>query len=75
MTEEKSVRQLERELKAARVREAREHSNRITPSRDYSIGGIDKDTTVEKKIPNTSDIPDAILLPKKQKNRKENIPF
>jgi len=75
MTEEKSVRQLERELKSARVREAREHSSKIIRSRDYSIGGIDKDTTVEKKIPNSSDIPDTILLPKKQKNRKENIPF
>ena len=61
MSEEKSVRQLERELKAARIREGREQRDRVPPSRDYSIGGIDK--------------PDAILLPKKQKNRKENIPF
>jgi hypothetical protein len=72
---DKSVRQLERELKAARVEERREQTNRVEKNRDYSIGGVDKDTTVEKKIPSSADIPDVIILPKKSKNRKENIPF
>ena len=49
MTEDKSVRQLESELKQARIRENAEQRSKITVSRDYSIGGIDKDTTVEKK--------------------------
>jgi len=75
MTEYKSVRELERELKAARIKEGSEQRSKVTVSRDYSIGGIDKNTTVEKKIPHASGIPDVILLPKKQKNRKENIPF
>ena len=72
---DKSVRQLERELKAARIEERREQRNRIEKNRDYSVGGIDKDTTVEKKIPSSADTPDVIILPKKSKNRKENIPF
>lgn len=72
---EKTVRELERELKAARVRERKEHTDKVTVNRDYSIGGIDKDTTVEKKSPDSADIPDAILLPKNKRNRRENIPF
>tara|TARA_B100001758_G_scaffold185892_1_gene162683 strand:- start:378 stop:602 length:225 start_codon:yes stop_codon:yes gene_type:complete len=72
---EKTVRELERELKAARVRERKEHTDKVTVSRDYSIGGIDRDTTVEKKNPDSADIPDAILLPKNKRNKRENIPF
>ena len=72
---EKSVRQLERELKAARITERREQERKITKNRDYSVAGIDKDTPVEKKIPSSAEIPDVIILPKKAKNRKENIPF
>jgi hypothetical protein len=75
MSEEKGVRELERELKAARIREQEQHAANVTKSRDYSIGGIDKDSTVEKEIPDSADIPDVIILPKKAKNRKENIPF
>ena len=75
MSEKKSVRQLERELKAARIEERREQVNKVKKNRDYSVAGIDKDTTVEKKIPSSADIPDVIILPKKAKDRKENIPF
>ena len=75
MSEEKSVRQLDRELKNARIREGQEARKNVTESRDYSVGGIDKATTVEKKIPGSSDIPDVILLPKKRKNQSENIPY
>lgn len=75
MSEEKSVRELERELKQARIREGAEHRANITKNRDYSIGGIDKQSTVEKKTPGASDIPDVILLPKKRKKQSENIPF
>jgi hypothetical protein len=75
MSEEKSVRQLERELKAARIAERREQVNKVKKNRDYSVAGVDKSTTVEKKIPTSADIPDVIILPKKSKNRKENIPF
>lgn len=75
MSEEKTVRQLERELANARAKEYTERENAIVKNRDFSVVGIDKDTTVEKKIPDASGIPDVILLPKRQKNRKENNPF
>ena len=78
MSEEKGVRELERELKQARIVQKNEHDARIekNKSRDFSVGvGIEKDYTVEKKIPNASEIPDVIILPKKSKGRKENIPF
>ena len=74
MSEKKGVRQLERELKAARNEERREHENRITKNRDFSLGGIDPNTK-SKPLPNSTDIPDAILLPKKKKLKKENIPW
>lgn len=72
---EEGVRELERKLADARAKEYAERRNEVTVSRDYSFGGVDPTTTVEKKIPNSADIPDAILLPKKRKQRKENIPF
>ncbi len=72
---EKSVRELERQLADARAEQYAHYSRKETKSRDYSVGGVDPQTTVEKKIPKASEIPDAILLPKARKNRKENIPF
>jgi len=75
MSEEKSVRELEREMKEARIREKQMHDDNVTKNRDYSVAGIDPTTTVEKKIPGASDIPDVILLPKKRKKGKENRPF
>lgn len=75
MTEKKSVRELERELASARAEQYAHHQREVTKNRDYSIGGVDKQTTSEKKIPNASDIPDVILMPKKRKQRKENNPW
>ena len=37
-------------------------------------GGVDPNTKKKEK-PDSADIPNAILLPKKKKQRKENIPF
>ena len=74
MSEEKSVRQLERELKAARIREKDEHDGNVTKNRDYSVGGIDPKAK-HKSRPNTANIPNVILLPSKKTKRKENIPY
>ena len=74
MSEEKGVRQLERELKAARSRQRAEHENNVTKTRDFSVGGVDPNTKKKEKT-DSADIPNAILLPKKKKPRKENIPF
>jgi len=75
MTEEKkSVRQLERELANARAEQYAHHNNKSTANRDLSVGGVDPNT-VEKKSPNSADIPDAILLPKKRKPKTPNNPW
>ena len=74
MSEEKGVRQLERELKAARNRQRAEHENAVKKTRDFSVGGIDPNTK-DKPSPDTADVPNVILLPKKKKPKKENIPF
>ena len=74
MSEEKSVRQLERELKAARNRQRAEYENKVVKTRDFSVGGVDPNTK-DKPTPSSADIPNAILLPKKNKSKKENIPF
>lgn len=76
MTEEKKgVRELERELANARAEQRAFHERKVTVNRDYSVGGIDKQTTVEKKTPDSSEIPDTILLPKKKKPKTPNNPW
>ena len=51
-----------------------EHENAVKKNRDFSVGGVDPNTK-DKPKPDTADIPNAILLPKKKKLKKENIPF
>jgi hypothetical protein len=46
----------------------------IAKDRDYDIAGIDVRTS-HKATHGGADIPDVVLLPKKKRNRKENIPF
>tara|TARA_B100001250_G_C19803622_1_gene792266 strand:- start:1267 stop:1491 length:225 start_codon:yes stop_codon:yes gene_type:complete len=72
---EKSVSDLEKELARAKINEERERQNNIEKNRDFSVVGVDPASTVEKKIPASNDIPDVIILPKKSKGRKENIPY
>ena len=76
MTEEKSVRQLERELKQARIREGTEQKNNVTISRDYSVVGVDPSTTLKNKTDDApSNIPDVMITSKRKNMRSENIPF
>ena len=63
---EKTVRELERELAAARAKGYNER--KIQPNRDLDAVGIDLSRTVEKKIPDSNDIPDVILMPKRKRN-------
>jgi len=63
---EKTVRELERDLAAAR--EKVYNARRVETNRDLDAVGIDISRTVEKKIPNSNDIPDVILMPKKKRN-------
>ena len=67
--DETKVKDLEKQLADAR---AEMHNNtRIEVNRNLDAVGIDLSTTVEKKIPDSNDIPDVILMPKK-KRRTEN---
>lgn len=76
MSEEKSVRQLERELKQARIKEGAEQKNNVTISRDYSVVGVDPSTTLKNKTDDApSNIPDVMITPKRKNMRSENVPF
>lgn len=75
MTEEKkSVRQLERELANARAEQYAHHNRESTKNRDFSVGGVDPNT-VKKERPDASDVPDAVLLPKKKRPKTPNNPW
>jgi len=74
MSEEKSVRELERELKSARIKERKEASDNATPNRDFSIG-LNSSNSKHKDSPESDSIPNTILLPKKKKKMTENRPF
>ena len=68
MSEEKSVRQLERELKQAR--------SNVKISRDYAVVGVDPSTTLKNKTDDApSNIPDVMITPKRKNMRSENVPF
>jgi hypothetical protein len=67
--DETKVKKLEKQLADARAE--MHNNNRVEISRNLDAVGIDLSTTVEKKIPDSNDIPDVILMPKK-KRRTEN---
>ncbi len=67
--DETKVKELEKQLADARAE--MHNNNRVEISRNLDAVGIDLSTTVEKKIPDSNDIPDVILMPKK-KRRPEN---
>ncbi len=74
MSEEKSVRELERELKAARIKELTSHQSKIEVNRDFTPIGIDRDN-VRKDTQTSTSTPDAIRLPPKKYSKKPNQPF
>jgi len=67
--DETKVKELEKQLADARAE--MHNNNRVEINRNLDAVGIDISTTVEKKIPDSNDIPDVILMPKK-KRRTEN---
>ena len=75
MTEEKKGgRELERELAKARAEQYAHHSRSVTKNRDFSVGGIDPNA-VKKERPDTADVPDAVLLPKRKRAKTPNNPW
>ena len=76
MSEEKSVRHLERELKQARIKEGSEQRSNVKISRDYAVVGVDPSTTLKNKTDDApSNIPDVLITPKRTNMRSENVPF
>tara|TARA_R110002020_G_scaffold47838_3_gene136661 strand:+ start:9316 stop:9537 length:222 start_codon:yes stop_codon:yes gene_type:complete len=71
---EKTVREAEKELKAARIREKAIHDNNVTKNRDFTLG-IPMAKEPRNRRPSSGDVPNAITLPKKSKPTKENIPY
>jgi len=69
MSEEKSVRELEKALAKARRKEKSEHVVKTSRNFDY-IGADPK--TVKKEKPGMADTPGYVGLPKKQKRKTEN---
>ena len=71
---EKSVRELERELKAARIKQKETHDNNVTKNRDFTVG-IPMAKESKNRRPASGEVPDAITLPRKKKPSKEKIPY
>ena len=65
-------RRLTKELAQVKALTAQENTKK-TKNRDMSVG-LPQDTT-HKSRPSSADNPDVILLPPKQRRKKENIPF
>lgn len=72
MTEDNKQKEIRLTKELAQVRAQNANKNaQLKPSRDFSVG-LPRDTTHKAK-PVSS--PDVIILPPKQKGKKENIPF
>ena len=71
---EKSVRELEIEMKAARIKQKETHDNNVTRNRDFTVG-IPMAKESRNRRPASGEVPDAITLPRKKKPSKENIPY
>ena len=64
---------LKKELASIRSQNAAEDRT-VKKNRDYDIAGVDTRTS-HKAIQGGADVPDVVLLPKRKRNRSENIPF
>jgi len=72
---EKGVKELQRELKAAEMRQRAEQREVVTKNRDYSMYAGPEPGQERNTHPGTRDIPDVITLPKRKPLKKENIPW
>jgi len=72
---EKGVKELQRELKAAEMRQRAGQREAVTKNRDYSMYAGPEPGQERNTHPGTRDIPDVITMPKKRPLKKENIPW
>ena len=71
------IRQKEKRLtlELAKLKQTRAlQDGKVTKQRDFSLGSIDPNTT-HKATHGGADVPDVVLLPKKKRQRKQNIPW
>ena len=71
MSEE--MKQMEKEMKAARIREKTMHEENKTVNRDFSPVAVKN--TEKRTAPETTDIHNVGVNPRKKKKQSENIPF
>tara|TARA_R110002050_G_scaffold30915_4_gene79031 strand:+ start:2126 stop:2341 length:216 start_codon:yes stop_codon:yes gene_type:complete len=69
---ERSVRDIEREMKNARIAEKRHYDNLVTKNRDFTLGTIAPDT---KKYKAPVDVPDVNVMPKRKRQNTTQSPF
>ena len=72
MTEDLQQKEIRLRKELARIKTSNANNDRkITPNRDYSVGGLPPDTTHKAKR-DSADTPDVIQLPAKKRKRTEN---
>ena len=71
MSEE--MKQVEKEMKAARIREKTMHEENKTTNKDFSPIAVNNKE--KRTAPETTDIPNVGINPRKKKKQSENIPF
>ncbi len=68
----KSVRDIEREMKNARIAEKRHYDNLVTKNRDFTLGTIAPDTKAYKA---PTSVPDVNVMPKRKRRSTTESPF
>ena len=75
MTEDLRQKEMRLKKELAKIRTQNATTDRVVKkNRDYDIAGVDARTT-HKATHGGAEVPDVVLLPKKKRNKKENIPF
>ena len=75
MTEDLKQKEIRLKKELAKIRTQNATTDRVVKkNRDYDIAGVDARTT-HKATHGGAEVPDVVLLPKKKRNKKENIPF
>jgi hypothetical protein len=75
MTEDTRQKEIRLVKELAKLKQTRAlQDSKVTKQRDFSLGGIDPNTT-HKATHGSADVPDAVLLPKKKTQRIARSPF
>jgi|TARA_B100000085_G_scaffold245744_1_gene239093 hypothetical protein len=75
MAEDLKQKEMRLKKELAKIRTQNATTDRVVKkNRDYDIAGVDARTT-HKATHGGAEVPDVVLLPKKKRNKKENIPF